>query len=59
MSGLGLLNSDSKPLPADDEAAANTRQWDLASETEYRFELDPNSSLAIKVRFRCCTTQYI
>lgn len=49
MSGLGLLNSDSKPLPADDEAAANTRQWHLASETEYRFELDPNSSLAIKL----------
>jgi len=29
-----------------------SRTWDLDPETEYRFELDPGSSLAIKVRFK-------
>lgn len=29
---------------------ANTRQWVLEPETEYRFELDPGTTLAIKVR---------
>jgi polyribonucleotide 5'-hydroxyl-kinase len=28
------------------------REWTLEPETEYRFELDPGTSLAIKVRYR-------
>lgn len=28
----------------------NSKQWVLENETEYRFELDPGTSLAIKVR---------
>lgn len=31
-------------------SSANTREWVLEPETEYRFELDPGSSLAIRVR---------
>ena len=27
----------------------HTRQWTLQPESEYRFELDPNNTLAIKV----------
>lgn len=30
-------------------AAANTREWVLNPESEYRFELEQKSSLAIKV----------
>lgn len=37
-------------MSASDLHRFNTREWVLESETEYRFELDPGSSLAIKVR---------
>jgi len=32
-----------------DETQLDTKEWILDAETEYRFELDPGSSLAIKV----------
>ncbi|KAL1668606.1 hypothetical protein GGF50DRAFT_96568 [Schizophyllum commune] len=32
-----------------DPAASETRQWDLHPETEYRFELDPGTTVAIKL----------
>ena len=32
-----------------DETQPDTKQWVLDPETEYRFELDPGSSLTIKV----------
>jgi hypothetical protein len=34
-----------------DETRPDTKEWVLEAETEYRFELDPGSSLTIKV---CC-----
>jgi hypothetical protein len=37
---------------------SNTREWVLEPETEYRFELDPGSSLAIRVR-PTVTTDYM
>lgn len=33
-----------------EKKAAETKEWALEPETEYRFELDPGTSLAIKVR---------
>lgn len=30
-----------------------TKEWVLEPETEYRFELDPGTSLAIRVRAEC------
>ena len=35
---------------------AGSRRWDLESESEYRFELDAGTSLAIKVGFSCHRT---
>jgi hypothetical protein len=37
--------SSQQPLP-------DTQAWVLEPESEYRFELDPGASLAIKVRYR-------
>jgi hypothetical protein len=34
----------------ENETKADSREWELDAETEYRFELDPGTSLAIKVR---------
>jgi hypothetical protein len=34
----------------------DSREWELDAETEYRFELDPGTSLAIKVRQRSLGT---
>jgi hypothetical protein len=34
---------DSEPKPAE------SKEWTLDPETEYRFELDPGTSLAVKV----------
>jgi hypothetical protein len=39
-------------MSARDSGSSNTREWVLEPETEYRFELDPGSSLAIRVRPR-------
>jgi polyribonucleotide 5'-hydroxyl-kinase len=35
---------------ASEGAPIESREWTLDPETEYRFELDPGTSLAIKVR---------
>lgn len=32
------------------EPKTDSREWELDAETEYRFELDSGTSLAIKVR---------
>lgn len=40
----------SSPPQMDSEPKADSREWELDAETEYRFELDPGTSLAIKVR---------
>ena len=32
------------------EPKVDSREWELDAESEYRFELDPGTSLAIKVR---------
>lgn len=45
MSGLGPKGEQSEV-----NVDANTRQWVLEPETEYRFELDPGTTLAITVR---------
>jgi polyribonucleotide 5'-hydroxyl-kinase len=37
-------------MSASDSGRFNTREWVLEPESEYRFELDPGSSLAIRVR---------
>lgn len=37
-------------MSTSDSGSSNTKEWVLEPETEYRFELDPGSSLAIKVR---------
>ena len=37
---------------------AEPKRWDLAPESEYRFELDPDQSVAIKVRPLLPTTHY-
>ncbi len=37
-------------MSASDSGSSNAREWVLEPETEYRFELDPGSSLAIRVR---------
>lgn len=34
----------------ENEPRTDSREWELEAETEYRFELDPGTSLAIKVR---------
>ncbi|RDB21156.1 mRNA cleavage and polyadenylation factor CLP1 [Hypsizygus marmoreus] len=34
---------------ASEEKSADTKEWNLEPETEYRFELDPGTSLAIKL----------
>jgi len=34
----------------ENEKKTDSREWELDAETEYRFELDPGTSLAIKVR---------
>jgi hypothetical protein len=34
-----------------EEKPADSREWILEAETEYRFELDPSTTLAIKVCF--------
>lgn len=34
----------------ENETKTDSREWELDAETEYRFELDPGTSLAIKVR---------
>ncbi|KAI0950043.1 Cleavage polyadenylation factor subunit clp1 [Taiwanofungus camphoratus] len=49
MSSLGLLDSEGKPHSSEINIGANTRQWVLDPDTEYRFELDPGTSLAIKL----------
>ncbi|KAI0302220.1 Pre-mRNA cleavage complex II protein Clp1-domain-containing protein [Russula brevipes] len=36
-------------MSAGDSGSSSTREWVLEPETEYRFELDPGNSLAIKV----------
>jgi len=36
----------------ENEKKTDSREWELDAETEYRFELDPGTSLAIKVRQR-------
>jgi len=36
-------------MSTSDSGSSNTKEWVLEPETEYRFELDPGSSLAIKV----------
>jgi hypothetical protein len=36
----------------EDDKKTDSREWELDAETEYRFELDPGTSLAIKVRLR-------
>ena len=36
----------------ENEKKTASREWELEAETEYRFELDPGASLAIKVRPR-------
>lgn len=33
-----------------EETPVEAKEWDLEPETEYRFELDPGTSLAVKVR---------
>lgn len=40
-----------------EKKAAETKEWTLEPETEYRFELDPGTSLAIKVRPSSYTQQ--
>lgn len=35
---------------SDEKPAEEAKEWVLEAETEYRFELDPKASLAIKVR---------
>ncbi len=37
-----------------EKAAAESKKWDLEPESEYRFELDPGTSLAIKVCAFAC-----
>jgi len=37
-------------MSARDSGSSNIREWVLEPETEYRFELDSGSSLAIRVR---------
>ena len=34
----------------DEKKKVDSREWELDAETEYRFELDAGTSLAIKVR---------
>lgn len=40
-----------------DGTQPDMKQWVLEPETEYRFELDPDTSLAIKVRWYTTTRQ--
>ena len=35
-----------------DDVVETPREWILEAETEYRFELDPGTTLAIKVRLK-------
>jgi len=39
-------------MSTSDSGNSNTKEWVLEPEAEYRFELDPGTSLAIKVRPR-------
>lgn len=39
-------------MSASDSGSSNTKELALGPETEYRFELDPGNTLAIKVRSR-------
>ena len=39
----------SAPMSASDPNSSHIKEWVLDPETEYRFELDPGSSLAIRV----------
>ncbi len=36
-------------MDTSEDVNVHTRQWALQAESEYRFELDPNTTLAIKV----------
>jgi hypothetical protein len=46
-----ILSNVSHPIPQmENEKKTDSREWELDAETEYRFELDPGTSLAIKVR---------
>ncbi|CCM00528.1 uncharacterized protein FIBRA_02562 [Fibroporia radiculosa] len=50
MSALGLEHEGKpNPLGSEGSSAVHVRQWQLEPETEYRFELDPGNSLAIKL----------
>ncbi|KZT09713.1 uncharacterized protein LAESUDRAFT_810681 [Laetiporus sulphureus 93-53] len=50
MSGMGSLDSDGgTPHPSELKVDGNTKQWVLEPETEYRFELDPGTTFAIKL----------
>ncbi|KAL6301804.1 hypothetical protein BKA93DRAFT_795947 [Sparassis latifolia] len=46
---MGVMDSDGKQHFAEGIVATNTQEWVLNPETEYRFELDPGTSLAIKL----------
>jgi polyribonucleotide 5'-hydroxyl-kinase len=45
-----MADPDLKPI--------ESKEWTLEAETEYRFELDPGTTLAIKVRFKTVLPHY-
>lgn len=46
------IRVNSTPMSAHDSSSFHIKEWVLDPESEYRFELDPGSSLAIRVRSR-------
>ena len=49
-SGISVhRHSESENFAMSEKKAVESKEWTLEPETEYRFELDPGTSLAIKV----------